>query len=103
MKSYNREIVKRILEEMPKEKKQVLSKALERNMILTSSRVLSGCELTIYKEGWLVSLHGTRCAFSVFAKDNDGEFKFMRKPNKNKLHRLYVEWANMSENDFYGI
>jgi len=99
----NREIVARILHEMPEEKKEVLKKALERNLILTSSYVLSGCTLTIYKEGWLVKLDGTRCSFSVFAKDNDGEFEFIRKPNESKLHKLYEQWQPMDERDYRNL
>ena len=97
----NREIVKKMLESMPEAKKAVLVKALERNMILTSSWVLSSCTLVIYKEGWLLKLDGTRCSFSVFAKDNDGEFEFIRKPAESKLHKLYEEWQGMNESDFY--
>jgi len=99
----NREIVARILHEMPEEKKEVLKKALERNLILTSSYVLSSCTLTIYKEGWLVKLDGTRCNFSVFAKDNDGDFEFIRKPNESKLHKLYEQWQPMDERDYRNL
>lgn len=101
MKKINQEIVAQILKEMPEEKKAVLVKALERNLYLTSSWVLSSCDLTVYKEGWLVKLTGTRCNFTVFAKDNDGEFEFIRKPAENKLHKLYSEWQGMNESDFY--
>lgn len=97
----NYEITKRILNEMPKEKKESLSKALDRNMILTSARVLSMGEITIYKEGWLLTLYGTRCKFTVFAKDNDGEFKFIRKPRENKLNKLYQQTLYFNESDFY--
>ena len=101
MNKWNRQIVAEMLTQMPEAKKATLVKALERNLILTSSWVLSSCTLTIYKEGWLVKLDGTRCSFSVFAKDNDGEYEFIRKPNENKLHKLYEEWQGMNESDFY--
>lgn len=100
-KKINYEIVERIFQEMPKNKKELLSKALDRNMILTSSRVMSMGEITIYKEGWLLILNGTRCKFSIFAKDNDGEFEFIRKPNENKLHKLYQQTLYFNEQDFY--
>lgn len=103
MKAYNLEIVKRILDEMPSEKKRVLGKALDRNMILTSARVLSGCTLEIFKEGWRVTLHGTRCSFSVFVKDDDGGFIFTRMPSRSKLHLLWVEWTSMNECDYEGF
>lgn len=100
MTKVNREIVKEILEKMPQNKKETLGKTLDRNLILTSARVLGLCEMTIYKEGWLVELTGTRCKFTVFAKDNDGEFEFIRKPNKDKLHKLYNESCTMNEDDY---
>ena len=100
MTKVNREIVAEILQKMPENKKETLRKALDRNLILTSSRVLSCCEMTIYKEGWLVELTGTRCKFSVFAKDNDGQYEFIRKPNKDKLHKLYSESQMMNEDDY---
>jgi hypothetical protein len=103
LRKTNREIIARILQEMPEEKKEVLGKALERNLILTSTAVLSSCTLTVYKEGWLVKLDGTRCSFSVFAKDNDGDFEFIRKPNENKLSKLYEEWHSMDETDYRKI
>ncbi len=78
----NYEIAAQMMKEMPESKKEVLRKALDRNFILTSSRVLCFGKITIYKEGWYLELEGTRCSFSVFAKDNDGEFEFTRKPSK---------------------
>lgn len=103
MTRINREIVAEIIAKMPETKRQTLSKALDRNEILTSSRVLSGCTLTIYKEGFLVELEGTRCGFTVYANDNDGELEITRKPNENKLHKLYSEWQNMNEDDYRGF
>jgi hypothetical protein len=100
MKNINLEIAKDILNEMPQHKKEVLKKALDRNEILTSSRVLEHGVITIYKEGWLLKLEGTRCSFSVFAKDNDGNFEFIRKPRESKLHKLYTEGLRFSESDF---
>lgn len=97
----NRELIARMLKEMPEEKKIVLENALYRNLILTSASVLSSCTFTVYKEGFSVKLDGTRCSFSVYAKDNDGELEFIRKPAENKLHKLYEEWHSMSECDFY--
>ena len=99
-KGINYEIATRMLQEMPKEKKSSLNKALDRNLSLTSVRVLSFGEITVYKEGWLLTLQGTRCQFSVFAKDNDGEFEFCRKPTESKLHKLYAENLRFNETDF---
>ena len=39
-----------------------------------------------------MELTGTRCKFSVFAKDNDGEIEITRKPDDSKLHKLYSDW-----------
>ena len=100
-KKINKEIAKEMLSILPESKKKALNNALERNMILTSAYVLSMGEMTIYKEGWYLVLHGTRCSFSVFAKDNDGELQIIRKPNENKLHKLYEQTLYFNESDFY--
>ena len=96
----NKEVVAEILEQMPESKKVTLGKALYRNYLLTSAKVLENCTLIVYKEGWLVKLEGTRCNFSVFAKDNDGEYEVVRKPVEKKLHKLYEDWGKMNEGDF---
>lgn len=100
MYKVNRELVTQMLNEMPEEKKVVLGKALLRNFLLTSAKVLSSCTLTVYKEGFHIRLDGTRCSFSVYAKDNDGELEFCRKPAESKLRKLYEDWGGMDEGDF---
>lgn len=50
-KKINQEMAERILQEMPTEKKHSLENALNRNLALTSTRVLSIGEITVYKEG----------------------------------------------------
>lgn len=90
-----------MLNEMPVSKEEVLKRALERNLILTSSYVLSSGTLYTYKEGWLLKLEGTRCSFSVFAYDNDGKLLFARKPNESSLHLLYEEWLRFDECDYF--
>ena len=99
----NHDLAMRILHEMPKEKKQSLSKALDRNQILTSTRSLSDGLITIYKEGWYLQLKGTRSQFSIYAQDNDGEFIFKRKPSETTLHKLYTQSLNFTENDYQGF
>ena len=100
MYKVNQEIITRMLNEMPNEKREVLKKALTRNLYLTSAYVLSSATLTVYKEGWLLRLEGTRANFTLFVKDNDGDFEYIRKPNENKLHKLYEQWVGMNECDF---
>ena len=56
-----------ILREMPDHKKQVLCRALDRNEILTSVRIMESGVVRVYKEGWYLTLIGTRCAFRVWA------------------------------------
>lgn len=90
-----------ILEEMPHSKKRVLINALERNFELTSSWILEHGTLTCYKEGWYITLQGTRCSFSVWADDNDGELVFHRKPNESKLHKLWEYDLHFGEGDFF--
>lgn len=100
MYKVNRELLFQMLKDMPEPKKEVLRKALTRNSLLTSCRTLEHCYFTVYKEGFLIELCGTRCGFAVYANDNDGNFAFMRKPNKNKLHKLYSDWGRMNESDY---
>ena len=99
----NKEISLEMLNQMPENKKEQLEKALDRNNYLTSFRGLPIGEIFIYKEGFLLKLEGTRTNFSVYAKDNDGEFEFCRKPVEKKLHLLYVDSLRFSESDFRKI
>lgn len=101
MKKINREITKEMLNNMSASKRTVLTKALDRNEILTSARVLASATLEIYKEGFYLKLSGTRASFNIYYKDNDGELEEMRKP-KN-LHLLYTDWDNLNECDFYNF
>nr|DAG75260.1 MAG TPA: hypothetical protein [Caudoviricetes sp.] len=79
-------------------------KALERNNSLTSTYSLSNCDMTIYKEGWFIKLTGTRCSFTLFAYDNDGEIELAnRKPVESKLNKIYDTWFKMNESDFRGL
>lgn len=100
----NKEISLEILTNLPSKKKEVLVKALDRNFILTSSYVLEGGILAIYKEGFYLILDGTRVGFSVFAYDNDGDLIIAdRKPNDSKLHHLYDDCLNFDESDFFKL
>lgn len=99
----NYEIAIDMLNNMPEVKKQTLRKALERNLYLTSSYIMESGTMTIYKEGFLLRLNGTRCSFSVFAFDNDGELIFSRKPNEKKLNKIYDEFLKFSESDYRNI
>ncbi len=96
----NEELVNQMLDVMPESKKAVLRKALERNCILTSCRIMEHGELTVYKEGFYLQLFGTRCSFSVYCKDDDGELVPMRKPVESKLHKLYTDGIHFNECDF---
>lgn len=98
----NKQIANDIMSNLPESKKATLSKALDRNFILTSTAVLSGCEMRIYKQGWQLNFTGTRCCFSVYANDNDGDFEITRKPSENSLNLLYTcDLTNsFNESDF---
>lgn len=88
---FQHEFAMDILKAMPENKKEILRHALERNAILTSEYGLYSMQMiTCYKEGWYIELYGTRCAFKVWAYDNDGEFVFARKPKEEKLSKLYA-------------
>lgn len=99
----NYEIAIEMLTNMPETKKQALRKALERNLYLTSSYLMESGTMTIYKEGFLLKLFGTRCSFSVFCFDNGGKLVFSRKPNEKRLNKLYDDYLKFSESDFRNI
>ena len=97
-------MMKWMLSDMPAEKKAIFDKACTRNMILTSTYGLGDAIITVYKEGWYLQMTGTRCSFSIWAYDNDGELIFARKPKADKLHKLYSDnliMCKYSEADFY--
>ena len=51
--------------------------------------------LSIYKEGYYLSMTGTRSSFAVFVRDNDGELSVARKPKDDKLSYLWgMQWLN---------
>lgn len=96
----NYEIAMDMLKEMPESKKETLKKALYRNWLLTSTYIMESGTLTIYKEGFWLTLNGTRCSFSVFAFDDDGVFRFSRKPYEKSLNKIYDDDLRFSEGDF---
>ena len=99
----NISIIKDMINNLSEERKITLSKALDRNEILTTVRTLSNQTLVVYKEGWYLKLEGTRSKFFVWAWDNDGEFVVDRKPNENKLSPLFKIHAvnNSKLDDFF--
>lgn len=92
-----------ILCNMPKSKKEVLRRALDRNQILTSVRIMEFGKIHVYKEGFYLVLEGTRCGFRVWAGDNDSSFVFGRKPIDKKLHLLHKTSLHFDEGDFEGF
>ena len=103
MKKVNRDIMQEMIHTMPEPKKMVLSKALDRNEILTSARVLSSVTMKVYREGWYLQMDGTRCSVGVWCFDRDGELVHGRKPREASLHLLYEDWLNASESDYEGF
>ena len=104
MRNIGKEITMEMLSKLNGSKKDALIKALERNNSLTSTYGLSSCDMVIYKEGWYITLTGTRCSFSLFAYDRDGEIEIAnRKPNESKLNKIYDTWFSMDESDFRGL
>lgn len=92
MNEINKLIAREMLITMPVAKKFALEKACLRNALLTSYFGLENMTLTVYVEGWLLTLNGCRSSFSVYAKDNDGVLEFTRKPAESKLRKLYSSW-----------
>lgn len=93
MKQINKEIAREMLDRLSDQKKKVLDAALRRNAILTSDYGLENATLNVYKEGFYLVLEGCRSRFAVWYADNDGELIEGRKPQENKLHKLYSEWT----------
>ncbi len=102
----NQELAYDMLEQLSDTKKVQLDKFLSRNEALTSTYGCSFGNLRIYKEGWYLTLEGTRSQFSAWFFDNDGELVEGRKPNENKLHFIYeqdlrfngVDWEDIVGN-----
>lgn len=91
----NKEIVRSILANLPENKRASLEAACRRNALLTSYFGLDSLTLTVYKEGFLIELEGTRSKFSVFALDDDGDVVILnRKPNESSLHKIYQQWTH---------
>ena len=102
----NQELAYDMLENLSDAKRIQLDKFLTRNQMLTSSYRCSFGNLRIYKEGWYLTLDGTRSQFSVWYFDNDGELIEGRKPNENKLNFLYeqdLRFNGLGEDDWYGF
>ena len=99
----NEWVMQEMLRTMPEAKRKVLVKALDRNEILTSSRVLSNVTMRVYKEGWYLIMEGTRCSVRVWCYDRDAEMVHGRKPNESTLTFYYEDWMNGSESDYEGF
>ena len=98
----NKSIALIMLAILPEEKRKTLSDACDRNNYLTSFYGLPEAKLEIYKEGFYLKLEGTRCNFSVYAKDNDGDLEILqRKPRV--LSYLYTDSFKMSESDYRNL
>lgn len=101
MDENNKRIAFEIVNKLEGKKRTSFLKALDRNDWLTSVWILETLSMIIYKEGFYVTFEGTRCKFSVFAYDRDGEFEIAeRKPHDSKLHPLYIADGHTDESDF---
>ena len=90
-------IMMMIWEALPEKKRKTFEAAEYRNRYLTSEYMLRNGRITTYIEGWYLELEGCQSRFAVFAKDVDGCVEICRKPNENKLHRL---WGMEFDNTF---
>ena len=88
----------RLLNEMPDDKKERLTKILNFIDGLTSNHSMSTCEVIVYKEGFYLKFDGLRSTFTVYAEDCDGELVFKRKPKK--LEELWSTEFYTTEDDF---
>ena len=87
----NEWVLNELFGKMPIEKCNSLSRTMYRNFCFTSDDVPEHCRLAIYKEGWYFEAEGCQCRFAVWAKDNDGEMVFGRKPAEKFLHFLWSD------------
>lgn len=99
----NQELAYDMLEQLSPEKKIQLDKFLSRNEALTSTYGCSFGNLRVYKEGFYLTLEGTRSQFSVWYTDNDGELVEGRKPVESKLNFLYEDDLRFNGIDWYQL
>lgn len=99
----NQELAYDMLEQLSPEKKIQLDKFLSRNEALTSTYGCSFGNLRVYKEGFYLTLEGTRSQFSVWYTDNDGELIEGRKPVESKLKFLYKDDLRFNGIDWYQL
>lgn len=100
----NKEIAIEMLSNLSPEKRASLDKALSRIESLTSSYVFPSGKLDVYKEGFYLTLTGTRTDWSVWFWDNDGELVEDRKPYPNKINFLYsslIQFNLLGEDDWH--
>lgn len=102
-RSINEQLALEIFKVLPVEKREQLTKVLNINNHLTSSRMLEHGTMTVYKEGFYLELKGCRCGFKVYAEDNDGELIIKRKPTEKKLNKLYSTAVWFDEDDYKGF
>ena len=87
--------VEMMFDAMPESKKEVFRKACYRAALLTSYYGLGFSTLSIYKEGYYLTMEGCRSSFAVFVKDDDAELSVVRKPKDDKLSYLWgYHWMN---------
>ena len=87
----NKEIAIEMLESLDNSRLVMLDKALSRNEALTSTYGFPFGSMKVYKEGWYLTLEGTRSGFSIWAYDEDGTPVPARKPNDSQLNLLYED------------
>lgn len=87
----NKWVLGELFSKMPISKCVSLDKTITRNFCFTSDFAPEHCRLTIYKEGWYFEADGCQCRFTVWAKDNDGEMVFGRKPAERLLHKIWSD------------
>lgn len=90
-----------LLKNMPEDKRETLRAAIRRTALLTSEFNLQNTNVSIYKEGYYITAEGCKSKWSMFVRDNDGEFEYIRKPNENTLHYLYNVWFSGMTIDYY--
>lgn len=95
--SVYQQVAEILLENMPENKKELLSSAINRNDSFTSFRGLENINLYITENGTLLKMRGVRCGFVLFM-DN---YSVYRRTPKHKTRGVKPIWLHDMGNENY--
>lgn len=95
--SVYQQVAEILLENMPENKKELLSSAINRNDSFTSFRGLENINLYVTENGTLLKMSGVRCSFVLFM---DNYSTYRRTPN-HEAKGVKPIWLHDMENENY--